>query len=192
MKQEFYMKIGYARVSTSEQNLQLQENALEKFGCDKVFTDQISGKTEERYGLNQLLNALRSGDTVVVWRLDRLARSLKHLIEIVLELEKREVSLVSITENIDTSSPGGRLVFHIFGSIAQFELEIIRQRTLAGLEAAKERGRLGGRPTKLTSDKKSIIKQLMQNKDVCAGDIAKIIGVSRSSVYRYLDKENKN
>ena len=135
------MKIGYARNSTQDQNLHLQEDALKAAGCEKIFVDKISGSTKERPGLNQALEFLRENDTLVIWRLDRLARSLKDLISLVTELEKEDIHLFSLTENIDTNSLNGRLVFHIFRALAEFERGLIRERTKAGLQAARARGR---------------------------------------------------
>src|SRR5438874_6412362 len=140
------MLIGYARVSTQDQTLNLQKDALEKIGCTKIFTDVISGATEERRGLQEALEYVREGDTLVVWRLDRLGRSLKHLIETINKLNNRKIGFKSITENIDTTTSGGKLIFHIFGALAEFERDIIRERTNAGLQAARARGRRGGRP----------------------------------------------
>ncbi len=135
------LRFGYARVSTIEQNEDLQQDALQAAGCERVFVDKASGKLEHRPGLDQLLGQLRAGDTVVVWRLDRLGRSLRNLIEIVRELEHRKVALLSLTESIDTTTPGGKLVFHVFGALAEFERDLIRERTAAGLAAARARGR---------------------------------------------------
>src|SRR5918998_6491877 len=142
------MNIGYARVSKNEQNLDLQRDALLKAGCtDKnIYTDKITGLKQERKGLDEALSHLREGDTFVVWRLDRLGRSLKHLIETVTSLQEQHIAFKSITENIDTSTPTGQLVFHIFGALAEFERNLITERTMAGLEAARTRGRSGGRP----------------------------------------------
>src|SRR5215208_2915808 len=140
------MNIGYARVSTHDQTLDLQKDVLEKAGCEKIFTDQVSGTKAERKGLTEALSHLREGDTLVVWRLDRLGRSLRHLIDTITALQERGVGFKSLTENIDTTTSGGRLVFNIFGSLAEFEREIIKERTQAGLEAARSRGRTGGRP----------------------------------------------
>src|SRR5438309_2543458 len=140
------MLIGYARVSTSDQTLNLQKDALEKIGCSQIFTDTISGSTTERHGLDAAMSYVREGDTLVVWRLDRLGRSLKHLIETITQLNIRKIGFKSITENIDTTTSGGKLIFHIFGALAEFERDIIRERTNAGLTAARARGRLGGRP----------------------------------------------
>jgi DNA invertase Pin-like site-specific DNA recombinase len=140
------MLIGYARVSTNEQTLDLQKDALEKIGCTKIFSDVVSGAKEERKGLKEALDYVRAGDTLVVWRLDRLGRSLKHLIETITRLNDRKIGFKSVTEQIDTTTSGGKLVFHIFGALAEFERDIIKDRTRAGLHAARARGRLGGRP----------------------------------------------
>jgi len=140
------MNIGYARVSTEDQTLDLQKDALEKIGCSQIFTDTISGATRERPGLTKALEYVREGDSLVVWKLDRLGRSLKHLIETITELNNRKIGFKSLTENIDTTTSGGKLIFHIFGALAEFERDIIRERTNAGLQAARARGRLGGRP----------------------------------------------
>src|SRR5256884_9466727 len=138
--------IGYARVSTQDQNLHLQKDALTKAGCEKIFTDTISGSTQERKGLDEALSFLRSGDTLVVWKLDRLGRTMKHLIDTVTQLKDKGIGFKSLTENIDTTTPGGKLIFHVFGSLAEFERDLIRERTQAGLLAARARGRNGGRP----------------------------------------------
>jgi DNA invertase Pin-like site-specific DNA recombinase len=135
------MLIGYARVSTLDQHLHLQEDALKKAGCERIFTDTASGAKSERPGLSQVLDALRSGDTLVVWKLDRLGRSLKHLVETVQALSEKEVGFRSLQESIDTTTSGGKLIFHIFAALAEFERDIIRERTNAGLAAARARGR---------------------------------------------------
>src|SRR5512144_550949 len=150
------MLIGYARVSTTDQTLDLQKDALEKAGCSKIFTDTASGAKAERIGLDEALNYVRSGDTLVVWKLDRLGRSLPHLIETITGLNNRGVGFKSITEAIDTTTSGGKLIFHIFGALAEFERDIIRERTQAGLTAARARGRKGGRPRALTSRKAQV------------------------------------
>src|SRR5437588_2698376 len=147
------MLIGYARVSTQDQTLDLQQDALEKIGCSKIFTDTASGAKAERQGLDEALAYVREGDTLVVWKLDRLGRSLQHLIETITKLNNRKIGFKSITENIDTTTSGGKLVFHIFGALAEFERDIIRERTNAGLAAARARGRRGGRPKAKTLDK---------------------------------------
>ena len=145
--------IGYARVSTPDQKLSLQHDALQRAGCDRVFDDQASGARTDRPGLAEALAYLRAGDTLVVWKLDRLGRSMSHLIEKVGELVARGIGFRSLTENIDTTTPGGMLVFNIFGSLAQFERDLIRERTQAGLRAARERGSKGGRRPVVTPDK---------------------------------------
>src|SRR5205823_2858101 len=140
------MYVGYARISTQDQTLDLQKDALEKIGCCKIFTETASGALTERRGLEEALTYVREGDTLVVWRLDRLGRSLNHLIETITKLNNRKIGFKSIQENIDTTTSGGKLVFHIFGALAEFERDIIRERTQAGLLAARARGRKGGRP----------------------------------------------
>jgi DNA invertase Pin-like site-specific DNA recombinase len=140
------MLIGYSRVSTHEQTLNLQQDALEKAGCTKIFTDTASGAKTERKGLEQALTYVRKGDTLVVWRLDRLGRSLPHLITTLTGLEEQGIGFKSLTENIDTTTSGGKLIFHIFGALAEFERNLIRERTQAGLVAARARGKKGGRP----------------------------------------------
>src|SRR5437016_7059790 len=162
------MLIGYARVSTNEQTLDLQKDALEKIGCTKIFSDVVSGAKTERKGLEEALDYVREGDTLVVWQLDRLGRSLKHLIDTITTLNNRKIGFKSITENIDTTTSGGKLIFHIFGALAEFERDIIRERTNAGLQAARARGRLGGRPKAKTLDnprKVTLAQSLYDNKN---------------------------
>jgi len=178
-------KLGYARVSTLHQDDALQHDALCQAGCDRVFADKASGKLQSRPALDDLLAQARPGDTVVVWRLDRLGRSLRHLIEVVSELENRGVMFVSLTESIDTSTPGGKLVFHLFGALAEFERDLIRERTMAGLAAARARGRTGGRPTVWTPEKERMARHMHQSGEDVAS-IARVLGVSRASVYRAL------
>ncbi len=186
------MLIGYARVSTTEQILDLQKDALEKIGCRKIFTDIISSAKPERPGLLEALACVREKDTLVVWRLDRLGRSLKELIEIVKDLNTRNVEFQSITENIDTTTPGGKLVFHMFGALAEFERDIIRERTKAGLQAARARGRLGGRPKALNTPKKIAIAQsLYDDKNHTIDEICKTLNISRATLYRYIDVKKK-
>ena len=155
------MLIGYARVSTGDQGLGLQLDALTKAGCERIFDDIAIGAKDERKGLNADLDFMRSGDTLVVWRLDCLSRSLKQLIELVGKLEKSQVGLKSLNDSIDTTTSGGKLIFHIFGALAQFEAELIRERTNAGLAAARARGRKGGRPFKLDQNKVGRARQLL-------------------------------
>src|SRR5207245_5885367 len=184
------MLIGYARVSTNEQNLDLQRDALHKAGvtAKNSFTDKITGTKEERPGLTEALSHLREGDTLVVWRLDRLGRSLKHLIETVTALQSTGVAFQSITENIDTSTATGQLVFHIFGALAEFERNLITERTIAGLESARARGRLGGRPeVKASATKVTMAKKLYADKTTAISDICKTLNISRATLYRYIN-----
>src|SRR5438477_10853059 len=180
------MLIGYARVSTSDQTLNLQKDALEKIGCSKIFTDTISGATTERHGLDAAMSYIREGDTLVVWRLDRLGRSLKHLIETITDLNNRKIGFKSITENIDTTTSGGKLIFHIFGALAEFERDIIRERTNAGLQAARARGRKGGRPKALTGKKTAMAQALYNDKNNTVDEICKTLNISRATLYRYI------
>ena len=183
MSSETAMTFGYARVSTSGQDEALQLDALAQAGCDRIFTDHASGAAENRPALQELLSTLRRGDTLVIWRLDRLGRSLRHLLEVVSDLDQRGVALRSLTESIDTSSPAGRLVFHTFGALAEFERDLIRERTKAGLAAARLRGRMGGRPTVWTPEKREQAQRMLtEGADVAA--IARVLSVSRPSVYR--------
>jgi DNA invertase Pin-like site-specific DNA recombinase len=180
--------IGYARTSTPDQSPNLQEDALKKAGCLRVFVDQASGAADQRPELEKLFDHLRPGDSVVVWRLDRLARSLRNLIEIVRLLEEKQVGLKSLQESIDTSTPGGKLIFHVFGALAEFERELIRERTRAGLEAARARGRRGGRPSVMTAEKLAAARKLSESGDQTMAEIARSLSVSRSSLYRALQK----
>ena len=182
------MKVGYARVSTHDQNLSLQLDALKQAGCEEIHQDQVSGAKAERSGLQDALAYLRQGDTLVVWRLDRLGRSLKHLIEIVTQLEERGIGLQSLQESIDTTTSGGRLVFHIFGALAEFERNLIRERTQAGLQAARARGRKGGRPKALDAKKSELLYQLYDEKKHAIGELCNIMGISKSTLYAYLDQ----
>jgi DNA invertase Pin-like site-specific DNA recombinase len=177
--------VGYARVSTAEQSINLQRDALKKAGCKKVFTDVASGAKAERTGLTKALEFVRRGDTLVVWKLDRLGRSLGHLIESVRALQERKVGFRSLQENIDTTTSGGKLIFHVFGALAEFERDIIRDRTNAGLVAARARGRHGGRPRVLDAEKTKLARTLHKDGTTPAV-ICATLGVSRSSLYRYL------
>src|SRR3954462_11586150 len=167
------MLIGYARVSTDDQNLDLQRDALTKAECEQIYTDRVSGTKDNRPGLTAALSHLRSGDTLVVWRLDRLGRSLRHLIDTVTTLQERGIGFKSLQESIDTTTSGGKLVFHIFGALAEFEREIIRERTQAGLQAARARGRSGGRPPALNDKQVQQLKQLAADHTNTIGDICK-------------------
>src|ERR1700680_388624 len=183
---QYAMLFGYARVSTQDQTLNLQKDALEQIGCTKIFTDTISGTATERKGLDEAITFLREGDTLVVWRLDRLGRSLKHLIETISLLELRNIGFKSITENIDTTTSGGKLIFHVFGALAEFERDLIRERTQAGLQAARARGRFRGRPKAeaLNTPKKVAIAQALYNdKSNTIADICKTLRISRATLY---------
>ena len=181
------MLIGYARVSTQDQTLALQQDALQAAGCDRVFTDTLSGATDVRPGLEQALAYVRAGDTLVVWRLDRLGRSLKHLLVVITDLEQRRIGFRSLTENIDTTTPGGKLIFHVFGAHAEFERDLIRERTLAGLAAARARGRLGGRKRTLdTPGKLALAQALFDDKRRTIAEICQTLRLSRATLYRYI------
>src|SRR5829696_5147979 len=181
------MDIGYARVSTGEQTLDLQRDALAKAGCDKVFEETASGAKADRLLLNEALAYARAGDTLVVWRLDRLGRSLPHLIETVAGLAARGIGFKSLTEQIDTTTPGGKLVFHVFGALAEFERDLTRERTHAGLAAARARGRTGGRPKKLADPKQLAMAQaLYDGKQADVATICTTLGISRATFYRYV------
>lgn len=183
------MLIGYAKVSTDKQNLKLQKDALKAAGCEKIFKDVGSGARvkDERPGLNKALKYIRKGDTLVVWRLDRLARSLKQLIDLDNELQERKVGLKSIQESIDTTTSGGKLIFHMFGALAEFERDVIRERTKAGLAAASARGRSGGRPEKLNKRQIALAKKLHKDKSYSIGEICNTLSISKASLYRYLN-----
>ena len=179
--------LGYARVSTAEQTTALQRDALKGAGCYRVFTDKASGAIDARPQLDKVLDQLRPQDTLVVWRLDRLGRSLRHLIDIVTGLEARGVGFRSLTEQIDTTTAGGKLVFHLFGALAEFERDLIRDRTIAGLAAARARGRVGGRPPVITVEKLAVARQMRDSKEHTMDAIAATVGVSRATLYRHLD-----
>jgi len=180
--------LGYCRVSTSEQDVALQRDALEAAGCYRVFVDQASGALDARPALSEVLDQLRPGDTLVVWRLDRLGRSIRHLIDSLAALDARGVGFRSLTESIDTTSSGGRLVFHLFAALAQFERELIRDRTMAGLASARARGRTGGRPPQLSGDQVKTARRLYEQKDLTVAQIGEVLGVSRTTVYRALNR----
>jgi len=179
------MLVGYARVSTHDQDPALQLDALEKEGCERVFTETASGAQRDRPELKAALDYMRPGDTLVVWRLDRLARSMKQLIETVEGLENREVGFRSITESIDTTTPGGKLVFHIFGALAEFERSIIQERTRAGLAAARARGCTGGRPSVLDDKDKVAAIALLRDPDIPVKEVARRLGISVAALYHH-------
>ena len=179
------MLIGYARVSTHDQTINLQRDALEKAGCTKIFTDTASGPQTERKGLDEALSYVRSGDTFVVWRLDRLGRSLPHLISTMTDLEERGIGFKSLTENIDTTTSGGKLIFHIFGTLAEFERNLIRERTAAGLTAARVRGRRGGRPKAVTGKQLGIAQDLYEKRHSIA-EICRTLKIAKATLYRHI------
>ncbi len=181
------MLIGYARVSTQEQTLALQQDALTKAGCGKLFTDPLSGAKADRPGLTEALDFLRPGDTLVVWRLDRLGRSLRHLIDTVTALHERGIGFKSLTEQIDTTTSNGKLVFHVFGALAEFERDLIRERTQAGLTAARARGRIGGRRKALPDPKTvAVANALYADKSNSINAICRTLRISRATLYRYV------
>lgn len=179
------MKIGYARVSSDDQSLDLQRDALQSAGCERIYQEKESGGKTERPELSRLLEVLRQGDTLVVWRLDRLGRSIKHLIEVVEKLEAMEVGFQSVTEAIDTTTSGGKLVFHIFAALAEFERTLIRERTRAGLQAARARGRQGGRPVSISPHQQRMAQALRDDPSQSVAQICKALGLSRTTFYRY-------
>ncbi len=179
------MRIGYARVSTTDQNLDLQTDALQVAGCERLFTDTVSGARVERPGLAAALAACRAGDTLMVWKLDRLGRSLPHLVETVGALGAGGVGFKSLQEQIDTTTSGGKLIFHIFASLAEFERDLIRERTNAGLAAARARGRKGGRPKGVDQKKKKAAVALKKDSGRSIREICEIVGISRNTYYKY-------
>ncbi|GIG30128.1 recombinase family protein [Cellulomonas marina] len=181
--------LGYARVSTTAQDVSLQRDALAAAGCARIWVDVASGSRDDRTELAGVLAALLPGDTLVVWRLDRLGRSLRHLIDVVVDLEARGVGFRSLTESIDTTTPGGRLTFHLFGALAEFERQLIRDRTVAGLEAARARGRVGGRPTRMPPGRIEEARR-MRAEGRTITEIASVLGVGRATIYRHLDDEH--
>ncbi|MGI8608142.1 MAG: recombinase family protein [Candidatus Dormibacteria bacterium] len=178
--------LGYARVSTVDQNPDLQLDALKAAGCYRIFVERASGALDERRELVRILDQLRPGDTLAVWKLDRLGRSLRHLIDTVGDLEARGIGFRSLRESIDTTTPTGKLISHIFGALAEFERDLIRERTTAGLAAARARGRAGGRPSSMTPEKLAVARQMYDSREHTVATIAKTVGVSRASLYRHL------
>ena len=182
------MQIGYARVSTQEQDLALQLDALHGAGCERVFEEKVSGAQRDRPALKAALDYMREGDTLVVWKLDRLARSLKQLIETVEAFGERGIGLRSLTEAIGTTAADGKLVFHIFAALAEFERGVIRERTLAGLQAARARGRVGGRPPALKAKDLAAAKAMLKDPEITVVEVAKRLGVAASTLYRHLPR----
>src|ERR1700730_4430805 len=188
-QREEVMKIGYVRVSKQEQHEALQIDALKEAGCKKWFLDKMTGSKAERKGLDEALAYLRPGDTLVVWKLDRAGRSLTHLIELLKGLKERSIEFVSLTEKIDTSTPGGKLIFHLMGALAEFERDLIRERTNAGLAAARARGRRGGRPRKIRTNGKIVLaRQMFADKSHSIPDMCATLGISSATLYRYVKK----
>jgi DNA invertase Pin-like site-specific DNA recombinase len=185
------MIVGYARVSTQDQNAELQVDALEKSGCEQIFQEKITGKLRERPELSQCLRTLRAGDTLVVWKLDRLARSLKDLVEIVQDLNDREIGFQSLTEAINTTSSGGRLVFHIFGALAEFEHNLIRERTIAGLQAARARGRKGGRKPSMSNPDIRKAAAMLSDPNITKKEVAEHFKVSRTTLNASLSRNSE-
>lgn len=188
------MLIGYARVSTQDQTLDLQTDALTRAGCEKIFTDTTSGAKAERPGLQDAMSQLRVGDTLVVWRLDRLGRTLKHLIATISDLSDHGIGFKSLQENMDTTTSGGKLIFHIFGALAEFEREVIKERTNARLQAARTRGRFGGRPTVQSLDPKKVAlaRKLYADGSMPVQEICAQLRIGRSTLYRYVHEERRD
>ena len=184
------MLIGYARVSTLDQNLTLQKDALKKAGCERVYEDLVSGTKSNRPGLDRALEMLREGDTLVVWKLDRLGRSVKHLITLISDLNSRGIHFKSLTDSIDTNTPSGRFFFHVMASLAEMERELIAERTKAGLEAARKLGRKGGRKRVMTDSKLIAAKKLLDS-GVLPKDVANNLGVSIATLYRWIPASSK-
>jgi len=186
VKQTLSMKIGYARVSTRDQKSDLQVDALKAAGCERVYQDVASGAKTARPALDELLGQLRAGDVLVIWKLDRMGRSLKHLVELVGSLMERKVGLLSLNDPIDTTSAQGRLVFNLFASLAEFERDLIRERTMAGLAAARARGRKGGRKFALSKAQVRLAQAAMAQRDTSVSDLCKELGIERVTLYRYV------
>ncbi len=185
------MLIGYARVSTQDQVLDLQMDALKRQGCEQIFTDIASGAKTDRPGMRRALEYVREGDILVVWKLDRLGRNLKHLVTTIEELKNKGVGFKSIQEGMDTSTPMGMMIFHVFGALAEFERDLIRERVKAGLEAARARGRKGGRPQKLSKSKWKTALELYRGKQRTVPEICEFVGIGKTTFYRYLEMEKE-
>jgi len=187
------MKIGYARVSTKDQNLDLQKDALEKAGCEKIYSEQVSGAKIERKQLDELIKQVRKGDIIIVWKLDRLGRSLRDLVNLISQFQEMEVGFKSLQDSIDTTTPTGKLTFHLFAALAEFERDIISERTKAGLKSARARGRLGGRPkglSKQAQNKSRLAESLYQEKALSIKEICDYLSISKPTFYRYLRHRN--
>jgi DNA invertase Pin-like site-specific DNA recombinase len=180
-------KIGYARVSTTDQNLDAQTDALTSASCERIFADTASGKLDRRPQLDQALDYIRAGDQLVVTKLDRLGRSLRHLLNLVADLQQRHIDLQVLDQGLDTSTPAGKLIFAVIGAVAEFERDLISERTRAGLDAARARGRKGGRRPVMTAQKAAVARQMYDSKQYTIDVIAKTVGVSRATLYRHLD-----
>lgn len=180
------MKIGYARVSKFEQNLDMQIDALKNYGCEKIVTDKLSGSVLDRPGLEEIVSYIRKGDVLVIYRLDRLGRSTKHLISTVTDLQEAGVGIVSLSENIDTTTSNGKLIFHIFCALAEFESNLISERTKKGLEAARKRGFEGGRKYKLEHKQVEVIRNLYEEKKMKIDEICQMFRITPPTMYRYL------
>ena len=178
------MNIGYCRISTDTQNDELQVQALKDAGCEKIFSDVASGSKSDRSGLRECIEFARSGDVIVAWKLDRIGRSLKDLIETVNTLKSRDIGLKVLTQNLDTTTPSGMLIFHVFGAIAEFEKSLIQERTAAGLKMARARGRLGGRPKALDKKQVAVAESLYEDGKTSVSQICKTLGISRATFYR--------
>jgi len=185
------MIIGYARVSTYDQSIELQKDALTAAGCERIFTDVASGAKNARPGLEEAMSFCREGDTLVVWKLDRMGRSMAHLIKTVQTLEERRINFRSLTEQIDTTTSGGRLIFYMFGALAEFERDVIRERVQAGLKSARARGRKGGRPP-VPEATKAMVRALFADKELSIKQICDRLGIARSTLYKYAKPENES
>jgi DNA invertase Pin-like site-specific DNA recombinase len=185
------MKIGYARVSTADQHLRMQEDALKNAGCEDIYADVISGVKSKRPGLDKALSYLREGDTLVVWKLDRLGRSIQHLIQTIKALQDKKINFKSLQENIDTVTSGGKLIFHIFSALAEFERDLIQERTQAGLKAARARGKMGGRPSLLDTRQINRMIEMYDEQKNTVAEICKIYSISRPSFYNYLNNRKR-
>lgn len=182
------MLIGYARVSTMDQNLDLQIDALKLAGCQQIFTDKITGTKFERPQLSELKKILRAGDTIVVWKLDRMGRGLRDLINLMREFEENKIGFKSLTEGIDTTTTTGKLIFHIFGALAEFERNLIIERTQAGLKAGRARGKIGGRPPKLSNDQKKVLKSMHRDKSIPLTTILETFKISKPTMYKIVNE----